>query len=99
MNIKKYKIFYSSYFWLLIVGFFLFICIYFYSRHYLILGGEGNYFFNVIETDSLYRFSWIEINNGTGVFNPLLNFPFIIFNFLNLLQKLDLSFANLLNFF
>lgn len=99
MWIKKCKIFYRPYFWLIIVGVLLFFCIYYYSRHYLILGGESNYFFNVPEVDSFYKFSWIEINNGTGAFNPILNIPFIIFDYLKLLQKIDLKFANLVSIF
>ena len=99
MWIKKYKIFYRPYFWLVIVGIFLLTCIYFYSRHYLILGGEGNYFLNIPEINSLYRYSWLEFLRGTGYFNPQLNFSFIIFDFLKLLQKIDLKFANVISIF
>ena len=95
---KKYNYLYTP-FWLISVAIFVFLSIYFSSSSYLIYGGEGNYYINLTETASLYQYSWNEKNFSTGASNPVLNYPFIIFGILALLQRINLRFSNLISIF
>jgi len=78
---------------LIVVGFLLllFSLIILFSKNYLLLGGEGNYFLNSLVTKDLYRYTWISTNSGVGSPNPILNYSFIIFDFFYWLQYLGIS--------
>jgi hypothetical protein len=60
-----------------------------YSKKYLILGGEGNYFLDVLSVKDNYYYSWLPIGYGTGYSNPIINFPIGIFNIFSWLQSLN----------
>src|SRR3989338_9681339 len=78
---------------LIVVGFLLllFSLIILFSKNYLLLGGEGNYFLNSLVTKDLYRYTWISTNSGVGSPNPILNYSFIIFDFFYWLQYFGIS--------
>lgn len=62
-----------------------------YSKNFILLGGEGDYFLNHSEIASFYGYTWQELMNGTGFSNPIINFTFLIFNYFYLLQFFGLS--------
>ncbi|MEK9151255.1 MAG: hypothetical protein AAB547_01345 [Patescibacteria group bacterium] len=72
-----------------------------YSKNFILLGGEGNYYVNTLLTKELYDFTWVSVNNGTGFPNPILNYTFGIFDFFYWLQffGISLKVANVLSIF
>lgn len=67
------------------------ISILLYSKNYLILGGEGNYYINFELSKGAGSFAWVSVNAGTGASSPTLNGLAVIFDFFSLLQKLGAS--------
>lgn len=61
------------------------------SKHYLILGGEGNYFTNFGLIKDIGSYAWVSINGGIGAPNPTLNGLAVIFDFFSFLQKVGSS--------
>lgn len=72
-----------------------------YSKNFILLGGEGNYYVNTLFTKELYDFTWVSVNNGTGFPNPILNYTFGIFDFFYWLQffRIPLKVTNTLSIF
>ncbi len=76
-----------------ILGFYLFLLLIIiaYSKNYILLGGEGDYFINTLRTKNLYDFSWIPNAIGTGWSNPILNFTFPILDIFYWFQSVGIS--------
>lgn len=74
----------------------MFLVVALYQKGFLILGGEGNYFLN---PDTLFNFNgyaWKSLESA-GYPNPIINYSFLIFNFILGLWKSGISY-NIINF-
>ncbi len=80
---------------ILIFGIFLIIIIRLFSKGYIILGGEGNYFLDFVTVLPLYRYTWNEFMMGTGGPNPMIHFSVGIFDFFSFLQSMNFSVKNI----
>lgn len=61
------------------------------SKDFILLGGEGNYYINTLFTKDIYNFSWITLSKSTGAANPLIHYPFVIFDLFYWLQYAGFS--------
>lgn len=61
-----------------------------YARHFIILGGEGNYFLDINLVKNFYRYTWY-MQGGTGAVMPLMQFSFGLFDVIGLVQGIGFS--------
>lgn len=80
--------------WLLVfsVCFLFLLLVFLYSRGYVILGGEGDYFTDFELVRKYGSFAWAPLMNGTGSPNPVLNMLIPAFDVLAFLQNAGVSF-------